>query len=74
MKKDEIEDFNSSDLNYIEELDLPNRILPILATQHNCPKNKLGGKKWSTWVRREEICPLCGKMELDEDGNRLEVK
>jgi hypothetical protein len=67
------EDFalaQSIDFELLDELDnLPPIQSKPVVISHCCPKITTGGKKWSTVLARGENCPVCGKMEIDEEGN-----
>lgn len=56
---------------YIGDLDLPVFTVNPIATTHICERVTLGGKQWSIMLERDEFCPVCGKKELDKNGNEL---
>jgi hypothetical protein len=62
------------DFETIDELDdLPPFKLKPTATTHICETKVVKGKTftWSCWLGRGEKCPICGKMELDLEGNEV---
>lgn len=74
------EEYMTDDINFemdkfeydIDELiDSPPFELSPIAISHYCELMTAGGKKWSTMVGRGEKCPVCGKMELDDEGNKV---
>lgn len=62
---------DSTEEENLDEWELPKYSRMPVATTHQCPSVKHGGKSWSVWLERGERCPVCSQMELDEEGNRV---
>lgn len=48
----------------MDDVRSPRKLGKFMGGSHCCPEVKVEGRSWSTFIKAEESCPVCGWIDM----------